>query len=144
MAVINEIYQDRLLAFAADIARNQRLVDPDVSATVVSRSCGSTLTADLKLTNDVITDFGQCVDACALGSASSSIFARAVIGKSIREIREVRIRMHDMLKNGGPPPDGDWSDLGLLEPAREFVNRHQSILLPFNATIRAAESRDLT
>ena len=47
--------------------------------------------------------------------------------------------MRDMLKKGGTSPDGEWSELALLEPARVFANRHQSILLPFNATIRAGE-----
>ncbi|MDA1311372.1 MAG: iron-sulfur cluster assembly scaffold protein [Proteobacteria bacterium] len=139
MAALDDIYQEKLLAYAGEIARNERLSDPDASATVVSRSCGSEVTVDLKLRDGVITDFGQEVEACALGSASASIFARAVIGKTLAEIRQVRARMLEMLKKGGPPPDGDWAELALLEPARVFTNRHQSIMLPFNATIRAGE-----
>jgi NifU-like protein involved in Fe-S cluster formation len=139
MTALDDIYQERLLAYAGDIAHGERLADPDASATVVSRSCGSEVTVDLKMRDGVIRDYGQVVEACALGSASSSIFARVVIGKTLEEVRRIRARMRDMLKKGGPPPDGDWSELGLLEPARVFTNRHQSILLPFNATIRAGE-----
>ena len=139
MSAIDEIYRERLLAYAADIPRSSRLAEPDASATVVSRSCGSSLTADVRLRDGVIVDFGQEVEACALGCASSSIFARVVVGKSVDEVRQVRALMQDMLKKDGPPPDGDWALLALLEPAKAFTNRHQSILLPFNATIRAAE-----
>ena len=139
MTALYDIYQDKLLAHARDIARGERLADPDASATVVSRSCGSEVTVDLKMRDGVITDYGQEVEACALGSASSSIFAQLVIGKTLNEVRRIRARMRDMLKKGGPPPDGEWSELALLEPARVFTNRHQSILLPFNATIRAGE-----
>jgi NifU-like protein involved in Fe-S cluster formation len=139
MSALDDVYQEKLLAYAGDIARNRRLADPDASAKVVSRSCGSEVTVDIKLEDGVITDYGQEVEACALGSASSSIFARIVIGKTLEEVRQVRDRMRDMLKKGGPPPDGDWAELALLEPARAFANRHQSILLPFNATIRAGE-----
>jgi NifU-like protein involved in Fe-S cluster formation len=57
----------------------------------------------------------------------------------LAEIHRVRTRMLEMLKNGGPPPDGDWAELALLESARVFTNRHQSIMLPFNATIRAGQ-----
>ena len=138
MTALDELYQDRLLALAADIARSDRLADPDATATVVSRSCGSTVTVDIDLEGDVIVDYGQTVDACALGSASSSIFARAVIGKSVTEVRRVRDAMRAMLAGTGPPPEGDWSDLSLLEPARVFANRHQSIMLPFDATVAAA------
>ena len=139
MSSLDDIYQDRLLAYAGDIARNARLHDPDASATVVSRSCGSTVTVDLRVADGVITDYGQDVEACALGSASSSIFAGIVVGKSVDEVRQVRARMRAMLKKGGPPPDGDWAELALLEPARVFSNRHQSILLPFNAAVKAGE-----
>ena len=139
MTALDDIYQEKLLAYAGDIARGNRLADPDASATVVSRSCGSEVTVDLKIRDGVITDYGQEVEACALGSASSSIFARVVIGKTLEEVRRIRARMRDMLKKGGPPPEGDWSEFALLAPARGFANRHQSILLPFNATIKAGE-----
>jgi NifU-like protein involved in Fe-S cluster formation len=139
MSAIDDIYQEKLLAHAGDIVRGERLINPDASATVVSRSCGSEVTVDLKMKNGVITDYGQEVEACALGSASSSIFARVVIGKTLDEVRQVRDRMRAMLKKDGPPPDGDWAELALLEPARVFANRHQSIMLPFNATVRAGE-----
>jgi NifU-like protein involved in Fe-S cluster formation len=142
MTALDDIYQEKLLAYAGDIARSERLDDPDASATVVSRSCGSEVTVDLKIRDGVIIGYGQDVEACALGSASSSIFGRVVVGKTLGEVRRVRAMMRAMLKKGGPPPDGDWSELALLEPARVFANRHQSILLPFNATIRAAEKAE--
>lgn len=139
MSALDRVYQDRLLAYAADIARNRRLAEPDASATAVSRSCGSAVTVDLRLAGATIVDYGQDVEACALGSASSSIFARAVVGKTVDEVRHVRERMRAMLEADGPPPGGDWSELALLEPARAFANRHRSILLPFDATVKAAE-----
>ena len=142
MTALDDIYQEKLLAHAGEITRGKRLEDPDASATVVSRSCGSEVTVDLKMNDGVITDYGQEVEACALGSASSSIFAKIVVGKTLDEIRRIRARMRDMLKKGGTSPDGEWSELALLEPARVFANRHQSILLPFNATIRAGEKAE--
>jgi len=139
MTALDDVYQDQLLAYAGDIARSARLDTPDASAKVVSRSCGSEVTVDLKVKDGVITDYGQEVEACALGSASASIFGHVIIGKTVEEVRRVREQMRAMLKKGGPPPDGDWSEFKLLAPAKAFANRHQSILLPFNATIRAAE-----
>ena len=142
MTALDDIYQEKLLAYAGEIVRGERLDDPDASATVVSRSCGSEVTVDLKISDGVITDYGQKVEACALGSASSSIFASVVVGKTLDEVRRIRSRMRDMLKKNGPPPDDEWSELGLLEPAKVFANRHQSILLPFNATVRAGKKAE--
>ncbi len=140
MPLLNHIYQEKLLAYAADIARDGRLKSPDASATVVSRSCGSRITVDLIMEGDVIIDFGQTVEACALGSASASIFGGIVLGKRLSDIRSVRNCMFSMLKQNGPSPDAEWAEMRLLEPARDFTNRHQSILLVFNAVLKAAKN----
>ncbi len=83
-----------------------RLPDADATATAHSRLCGSTVTVDLKMDGDVVTDFAHEVRACALGQASSSIMASHVIGASAQELRDVRERMRAMLKENGPAPDG--------------------------------------
>jgi len=47
--------------------------------------------------------------------------------------------MRDMLKRGGPPPSGRWSDLAVLEPVREVRGRHASTLLVFDAVEAALD-----
>ncbi|MBS0243889.1 MAG: hypothetical protein JSS20_17080 [Proteobacteria bacterium] len=47
-----------------------------------------------------------------------------------------------MLKENGPPPSGRWADLGVLEPVREVKGRHASVLLAFDATVRALDELD--
>ena len=66
----------KILGFAADIPRRQRLTDPDGSAVAHSRLCGSKVTVDVKMEGSRVADFGHEVKACALGQASSSIMAR--------------------------------------------------------------------
>jgi NifU-like protein involved in Fe-S cluster formation len=79
-AMLNEIYNSRILELAGNIPRLGRLPQPDASATAHSKLCGSTVTIDLKMDGDTVTDFSHEVKACALGQASSSIMARNVIG----------------------------------------------------------------
>jgi len=131
--MLNEIYNKRILRYAADIPLTERLAEPDATATAVSRLCGSKVTVDLKMDGDVVTAFGHDVKACALGQASSSIMAHNVIGSRADELREVGARMRAMLKEGGPPPEGKWADLEILEPVRDFKARHASTLLTFDA-----------
>jgi NifU-like protein involved in Fe-S cluster formation len=45
--------------------------------------------------------------------------------------------MFDILKKNGQSPIGEWSELALFEPARVLKNRHQSILLVFDAILTA-------
>src|SRR5262249_30947086 len=72
-AMLNEVYNSRILELAGNIPRLGRLDNPDATATAHSKLCGSTVTIDLKMEGDTVTDFSHVVKACALGQASSSI-----------------------------------------------------------------------
>jgi NifU-like protein involved in Fe-S cluster formation len=135
--VINDIYNRRILELAADIPRQGRLAKPDASATAHSRLCGSTVTVDIAMDGDRVTDFAHEVKACALGQASSSIMARHVVGASAEELRTLRDQVRRMLKEGGAPPEGKWADIAVLEPVRDYKARHASTLLTFDAVVDA-------
>lgn len=135
--MLNDIYNRRILELAADIPRLGRLAAPQASATAHSRLCGSTVTVDLAMEGDRVSDFAHEVKACALGQASSSIMARHVIGASAEELRALRDTVRRMLKENGPPPDGDWADLAVLEPVRDYKARHASTMLTFDAVVDA-------
>jgi NifU-like protein involved in Fe-S cluster formation len=135
--MLNEIYNKSILELAAEIPRLGRLDAPHASARAHSKLCGSTVTVDLKVDGDVVTDFAHEVKACALGQASSSIMARHVVGSTAEELRIVREAMRRMLKENGAPPEGKWQDLGVLEPVRDYKARHASTLLTFDAVVDA-------
>ncbi len=135
--MLDDVYNRRILELAADIPRQGRLAHPDASATAHSRLCGSTVTVDLAMAGDVVTDFAQEVQACALGQASSSIMARNVVGSTAGELREMRDTLRRMLKENGAPPAGKWEDLRVLEPVRDFKARHASTMLTFDAVVDA-------
>jgi NifU-like protein involved in Fe-S cluster formation len=140
--MINDIYNRKILGFAADIPRLQRLGAPDATAVAHSRLCGSKVTVDVKMENGVVSDFGHEVKACALGQASSSIMARHVVGSSPEELRSVREQMYRMLKEEGPAPSGKWADLEALLPVRDFKARHASTLLTFDAVVDAVNQAE--
>jgi NifU-like protein involved in Fe-S cluster formation len=137
--MINEVYNQRILALAADIPRLGRLEGADASATAHSKLCGSTVTVDLKMDGDVVTDFAHQVKACALGQASSSIMARNVVGAKAAELRDLRESVRKMLKESGDPPGGRWSDIAVLEPVRDYKARHASTMLTFDAVVSAVD-----
>ncbi len=137
--MINEIYNQRILELAANIPRIGRLSAPDATATAHSKLCGSTVTVDLAMEGDTVTDFAHQVKACALGQASSSIMASKVVGAKADELREVRESMRRMLKENGAAPAGKWADLAVLEPVREYKARHASTMLTFDAVVTAID-----
>ena len=135
--MINDVYNHRILELAGNIPRLGRLGAPDATATAHSKLCGSTVTVDLKMDGDEVTDFAHDVKACALGQASSSIMARHVVGAKADELRALREGVRRMLKENGAPPTGKWSDIALLEPVRDYKARHASTLLTFDAVVDA-------
>lgn len=136
-AMLNDIYNKRIIELAGNIPRLGRLSDPDASATAHSKLCGSTVKIDLKMDDGVVTDFAHDVKACALGQASSSIMASHVIGSNAAELRELRETVRRMLKENGVPPQGKWADIALLEPVRDYKARHASTMLTFDAVVDA-------
>jgi NifU-like protein involved in Fe-S cluster formation len=61
--------------------------------------------------------------------------ARNVIGSSGAELRALRDEVRAMLKENGPPPQGRWGEIAILEPVRDYKARHASTLLTFDATV---------
>jgi NifU-like protein involved in Fe-S cluster formation len=137
--MLDDIYNRQILQLAADIPRLGRLEHPDASATAHSKLCGSTVSIDLAMDGDIVTDFAHEVKACALGQASSSIMARHVVGSTAAELRELRAAMRRMLKENGAPPTGKWEDLRILEPVRDYRARHASTMLTFDAVVDAVD-----
>lgn len=132
--MMNELYNKRILELAGHIPSIGHLAAPDAQADAVSRLCGSKVHVELSLGADGrVSDFAHIVEACALGQASSSVMARQIIGASPDELRAVGQEMRAMLHADGPPPTGKWVDLEVLEPVRDFKNRHASTLLTFTA-----------
>ena len=139
---LKQLYNDDVMALARDIPLQRRLSAPDATVQQVSPLCGSRITVDLTLEDDRVSNYGQVVRACTLGQAAASILARHVIGRSTAELRQVRDEMRAMLKQGGPPPGSPWEELKVLLPARGVKSRHGSVLLAFEALVKALDQID--
>lgn len=135
-----KLYSGRILALAADIPHLGRLTAPQGTAKRRSPLCGSTVTVDVTLDGGRISGFGQDVKACALGQAAAAVVGAAVIGRTRDEVALARDQLAAMLKAGGPAPDAPFDGLEVLLPARDYANRHASILLALEATLEAIEA----
>lgn len=132
-----KLYSQRILALAAAIPHRGRLEAPHVSVKKRAPLCGSTVTVDLDTQDGRITRFAQDVKACALGQAAASLMGSDIIGRTRPEIEAARDQLRAMLKDGGDPPSAPFYGYDVLEPARDYRNRHASILLSLEATAEA-------
>ena len=139
-----KLYSGRILALAADMPRTERLADPTATAKRRAPLCGSTVTVDVQVVDGIVTDYGQDVKACALGQATAAIVGANVVGLTMGEIQAGRDALYAMLKSDGPVPQAPFSDLEVLQPAKDYKNRHASIMLAFDATLEALSDAQAT
>lgn len=137
-----KLYSQRILALAADIPHHGRLDAPQASLRKRAPLCGSTVTVDLDIADGRITRFAQDVKACALGQAAAALMGAAIIGRSRDEVACARDTLRAMLTEGSTPPEAPFAGYEVLTPARDYRNRHASIMLSLDATVEAMDAAE--
>ncbi len=132
-----KLYSGRILELAADIPLVGRLDAPQASVKKRSPLCGSTVTVDMDVEHGCVVRYAQDVKACALGQASAAVVGRAILGRNRSEVERARDELKAMLKDEGAVPSAPFADLEVLLPAREYKNRHASIMLTLDAATEA-------
>lgn len=132
-----KLYSQKILRLAADIPHVGHLDTPTGTANCRAPLCGSTVAVDVVVEDGKLTEFAQDVKACALGQAAASIVGANILGCDLSQIESTRAELENLLKHDGPTPADPFGDLETLRPAKEFKNRHASILLSLDATIAA-------
>lgn len=138
--MIDDIYSRAILRLAAAAPHAGRLPAPQASSEKVSKLCGSRIVVDLSLEDGRVSDFAQDVHACALGQAAAGVLGAHVLGASVEEIEAARDALRAMLKEGGPPPEGRFAELAVLQAVKDYPQRHASTMLAFEAAAEAARA----
>ena len=142
--MIDDLYSTAILRLAANMPGAGRLAAVDGSSERVAKLCGSRIRVELRLMDGKVADFAQEVKACALGQAAAAVLGANVIGATPGEIEMARDAFRAMLKAGGTPPTGRFSDLSMLEPVKDYPPRHASTLLAFEAAVDACRMAQAT
>ena len=135
-----DLYSKRILALASDIPHAGPLDDADGRSVQRSPLCGSTVAAAVRPRDGRIDDLGLDVKACALGQASASILGRVAVGLTREQVAAGRDGVKAMLKDGAEAPAAPFDGLEVLKPARDYKNRHASIMLAWDAVLGAIDA----
>ena len=128
-----DLYSKRILALAANITLTERLDNRQSTVKKRSPMCGSMVTVDICINENKVVNYGHEVKACALGQAAASVISKSIIGSDVDKILTAREELINMLTNDGSSPNKPFEELEVLQPAKDFKNRHSSILLTFDA-----------
>lgn len=134
------LYNRDILALAVGSADFPPRADARHRVSARAPLCGSAILLDVDTGDDGrVSGIGMHVEACALGQASATLFARHAAGRSLAEIRAARGAIARWFAGEGGLPD--WPGFDLLAAARDYPARHGAILLPFDAAVAALEGQ---
>lgn len=134
-----DIYNQQMLRLAASVPRIGRLESPDASVTVHNRLCGSHITVDLKLADNLVADYAHEVHASVIGQAVASVVAQVIVGLPATEIDAGAAALRALLMEKRLPTSAPWTALEPLLPVADVRSRHGSARLPFEALERALD-----
>lgn len=138
--MIDELYSREILRRTTQLAHVGRLTHPQASADKVAKLCGSTVHVDLSLDGDVVSEFAQEIQACALGQAAAAILSQHVVGATVDEVFAARDGLRALLKGEAAMFPERFRDLEILKSVKDFPARHASTLLALEATSEAIRS----
>ncbi|MBE5072838.1 iron-sulfur cluster assembly scaffold protein [Erythrobacteraceae bacterium E2-1 Yellow Sea] len=131
-----KLYTPQLLALATQLAVFPLDREFQLTASLRSRSCGSTLSLGLDLDQDGrICAIGMKVSACAVGQASATVMAQSMMGQSVSCIMAATDEIDTWLAGKGNLPE--LSGFAVLEAAQPYHGRHEALLLPWKAACDA-------
>jgi len=142
---MDDLYREVIL----DHHRRPRGHDPlagpaDARAEGKNPSCGDELSLELACAGGAITGAHVQCHGCAIATASGSILAELVPGRTPAQVRELaeafRVAMHT--PDGALPDELEPGDLEVLTGVRKFPARVKCALLPWITLLSALDARD--
>lgn len=133
------LYSDHILELAAGLPLTEALEPEFGESFVRAPTCGSNIRVELKMEDGLVSGYHHDVKACALGQASASILAKDILGRSKEEMRQGLGILKDVLSGVEGDDPTPFVELRYFKAARDFSNRHASILLAFQAALQAIE-----
>jgi nitrogen fixation NifU-like protein len=138
----DDLYQQAIVDLARQAAAQARLEAPQASATVDNPLCGDRVTIDLDFEGDRVRAVGHKVRGCMLCQAAAAAIAARAPGESPAALRAVAQRLDRAIRQDPAGLDDLWPELQAFAPVHRHKSRHDCVLLPFQALVRALRRED--
>lgn len=138
---LDSLYREVVLDHHRHPRGNHRLETCDLEASGQNPSCGDEVSLQLRLAGDRIADVAVFSRGCAISTASGSMLAEIVRGRSLDEARRLADIFKAALHGDDPPVEIDLGDLEALTGVRKFPVRVKCALLPWITLLDAVLER---
>ena len=135
--MVDTLYQRKILDHARRAVGDGQLDDKDVQVDLDNPLCGDRVSIDIRRDGSRIGAIARRVRGCVLCHAAASILAAHAVGSSETEIADIHASVKALLETDADPPGGQWHELEVFLPVRDYKSRHLCVLLPFVALEQA-------
>jgi len=132
---MEQIYQDRILAFARAARDAVPLENATHTASVSNPTCGDRVDISLIVEGDRIRAASAAVRGCALCEAGAGLLMGSVHDLPLHNLDAMRDGLAAWL--AGNDKADISGDMAVFEPVRAIRNRHKCVTLAFEAGVRA-------
>jgi nitrogen fixation NifU-like protein len=137
---MDQLYQDRILAFAKAVRQVPELADATHSATVSNPTCGDRVEIRLRVTSGTITAASTHVRGCALCEAGAGLLLEMAPGLSTTALTSLGDELAIWLAGAGESEIPEA--MTAFAPVRAIRNRHKCVTLAFEAVKTALATKD--
>ena len=132
---MEQIYQDRILAFARAARDATPLENATHRASVSNPTCGDRVDISLIVEGDRIRAVSAAVRGCALCEAGAGLLMGSLDDMPLQTLDDMRADLTAWL--GGEDKADINGDVAVFDPVRAIRNRHKCVTLAFEAGVKA-------
>jgi nitrogen fixation NifU-like protein len=125
----DELYREVILDHYRRPRGKAPLACPHISGEGLNPVCGDEVKVALEFDGDHIKDVSVTGRGCAISTASGSMLAELLPGRSVSEVEELVEGFRGMMHDEGVPKDVEIGDLDALEGVKQFPVRIKCALL---------------
>ncbi len=138
MSLSEDLYKEIIIEHSQNPSHNEHLTDANVKESGVNRSCGDELDLELRVENGVVVKVGVLARGCSISTASASMMADAIEGRTIEQVEELIDRFKGMLlANADPEFPEELEDLEALKGVKRYPIRVKCATLSWNTLEQA-------
>ncbi len=131
------LYQQAILDAAKAATARGELEHAHASVELDNPLCGDRVRMDLRMNGDRVEQIAHRVRGCLLCEASASVIGARAAGERAADLDALALALRQTLESNDGAPQLRWPSLEMFLPVRGHRSRHDCVLLPFDALVRA-------
>ena len=136
------LYHQAILDAASARTGEGALQTADARVSVDNPLCGDRIRVDVAVSRGRVERIAHEVRGCLLCEAAASVIGAKAPGESVEDLVALRGALRAFLGNDSLGMPKCWPALEMFAPVAHHKSRHDCVMLPFDALVKALEQCD--